>query len=91
MERGEGVRVRDQRLNGNETRGKTDVVAFLVSSGANVNKQNSFGNTPLHLAVENNYEDVVKVLLNSKENNNLQVNLQNRDGWTALHVASGYG
>ncbi|CAI9744081.1 E3 ubiquitin-protein ligase MIB2-like isoform X14 [Octopus vulgaris] len=65
---------------------KTDAVAFLVSSGANVNKQDSEGDTPLHRAVVNKYEDVVKVLLNSKENNNLQVNLQNNEGWTALHL-----
>ncbi|XP_036355694.1 E3 ubiquitin-protein ligase MIB2-like isoform X12 [Octopus sinensis] len=70
---------------------RTDVVAFLVSSGANVNKHNSWGDTPLHLAVEKNYEDVVKVLLNSKENNNLQVNLRNILGCIALHVACLFG
>ncbi|CAI9744090.1 ankyrin-3-like isoform X22 [Octopus vulgaris] len=70
---------------------KTDAVAFLVSSGANVNKQDSGGSTPLHLAVRKNYEDVVKVLLNSKENNNLQVNQQNNEGWTALHLACELG
>ncbi|CAI9744076.1 serine/threonine-protein phosphatase 6 regulatory ankyrin repeat subunit B-like isoform X4 [Octopus vulgaris] len=70
---------------------KTDVVASLVSSGANVNKQDSGGNTPLHLAVLKNYEDVVKVLLNSKENNNLQVNQRNNFSATALHLACWYG
>ncbi|CAI9744077.1 serine/threonine-protein phosphatase 6 regulatory ankyrin repeat subunit B-like isoform X12 [Octopus vulgaris] len=64
---------------------KKAAVALLVSRGANVNKQDSGGETPLHLAVRKNYEDVVKVLLNSKENNNLQVNQQRRDGWIALH------
>ncbi|CAI9744104.1 E3 ubiquitin-protein ligase MIB2-like isoform X14 [Octopus vulgaris] len=67
---------------------KTDVVAFLVSSGANVNKQDSGGDTPLHLAVWNKYEDVVKVLLNSKENNNLQdsvkLDIANNDKRTPL-------
>ncbi|XP_036369809.1 E3 ubiquitin-protein ligase MIB2-like [Octopus sinensis] len=70
---------------------RTDAVALLVSSGANVNKQNSGGDTPLHWAVANKYEDVVKVLLTSKEKNNLQVNQQNKLGWTALHFACRYG
>ena len=44
--------------------GRLDVIEHLISQGAEVNKGNNDGMTPLHLAaVQNGHLDVVKVLL----------------------------
>ena len=49
-----------------------------------VNKQDNFGNTPLHIAVINNQIEIVNVLLE----NNAKANIPNNNGWTPLHTAA---
>jgi serine/threonine-protein phosphatase 6 regulatory ankyrin repeat subunit B len=42
-------------------------------------------------AVENNNIDIVKLLLEKKDIHKININLQNKDGWTALIFASYHG
>lgn len=57
---------------------------LLLEAGANVNFQDSFGNTALHLACENNNIDVIKFLVE----NNCNLNIPNSGNKTALDIAS---
>ena len=43
---------------------RKDVVEVLLESGANINARNDKEETPLHIAVSNNYKDIAWVLLN---------------------------
>ena len=54
-----------------------------MNSGADVNFQNSDGQTALHIAVYHANEDIVQLLLNS----GADVNIQDKYGFTALHYA----
>lgn len=61
-----------------------ELVAFLVTNGANLNKRGSYGNTPLHEASLNTSEEklkVVEMLVVAGVN----VNAQNELGQTPLH------
>ena len=42
---------------------QTDVVRYLLNNGANVNKQNSSGDTALHFAFFSNSTDAMRILL----------------------------
>ena len=42
---------------------QTDVVRYLLNNGANVNKQNSSGDTALHFAFCSNSTDAMRILL----------------------------
>ncbi|NXE55015.1 IKBZ inhibitor, partial [Casuarius casuarius] len=65
------------------------MVSDLISLGANVNEQDSFGKTPLHLCAENGYLRVLEVLKNFKENGMcVEVNLTDHYGLTPLHCAA---
>ena len=44
--------------------GKTEVVEALLKAGADINKGNNIGETPLYAASYNGHTEVVKVLLN---------------------------
>ena len=59
------------------------VVEFLLKK-ANVNTCNASGTTPLSLAVQKQYEIVVKMLLEDPDTN---VNKQNNQGYAPLHYA----
>lgn len=60
------------------------IVKLLISYGANLNAHFPRGyETALHLAVENNNYNLVKLLLD----NNANVNIRNSRGETPLHVA----
>lgn len=43
---------------------RKDTVIWLITNGANINRQDFRGNTPLHIACVNNDVEVVKILLN---------------------------
>ena len=54
-----------------------DIVTYLISKGANINRKNSNGLTCLHIASYNNYSDIVKILLDKGANINAVDNNQN--------------
>ncbi|XP_032854075.2 uncharacterized protein LOC116962942 [Tyto alba] len=65
------------------------MVSDLISLGANVNEQDGFGKTPLHLCAENGYLRVLEVLKNCKNNGvHVEVNLTDHSGLTPLHCAA---
>ncbi|KAM6043109.1 uncharacterized protein VSU04_013980 [Chlamydotis macqueenii] len=65
------------------------MVSDLISLGANINEQDSFGKTPLHLCAENGYLRVLEVLKNCKNNGMcVEVNLTDCYGLTPLHCAA---
>ena len=64
-------------------RGSTDVAQVLLSKGADVNVM-AYEETPLQAAVRRQHVDMVKLLLNNKA----EVNAQDREGYTALHMAT---
>lgn len=52
---------------------------LLIKHGANVNKQNDLGKTPLHLAAEHGKTSVVNLL----HNNGADINIRDKNGKTA--------
>jgi ankyrin repeat protein len=44
------------------------IIKLLLNAGANIDDQNIQGNTALHLAIINNYEEAVKILVSYKPN-----------------------
>lgn len=56
----------------------------LLGSSVNVNERNRHGNTPLLLAVQNNYPVVVRLILGKDE---VEVNLTDKAGWSPLLIA----
>ena len=63
---------------------QTDVVAFLIEKGADLNAVDSDGNTAIMIASSRNNAEVVEMLLGHKAS----VLLRNKDGQTALHIAA---
>uniref|UniRef100_A0A0E0JZZ5 Uncharacterized protein n=1 Tax=Oryza punctata TaxID=4537 RepID=A0A0E0JZZ5_ORYPU len=63
--------------------GTMDTVSYLLDHGANPDKPNEKGCTPLHLAVEQGYCEIVKVLLVKGANVD-----SSSDHGTPLHVAA---
>lgn len=62
------------------------IVKLLIDKGANVNIQrdNETGNYAVHLAIQNEDESILVLLLDHGANHKVQ----NRTGDTALHLAS---
>eukprot|EP01094_Clydonella_sp_ATCC50884_P017540 TRINITY_DN306_c7_g1_i1.p1 TRINITY_DN306_c7_g1~~TRINITY_DN306_c7_g1_i1.p1 ORF type:complete len:836 (-),score=304.65 TRINITY_DN306_c7_g1_i1:349-2856(-) len=52
-----------------------------------VNERDEYQQTPLHVACQGNFVDIVKQLLKKKAD----VNPQDRNGWTPLHCGASYG
>ena len=46
--------------------GKLSVVKYLIDGEADISAQNDSGNTPLHVAENNNYNEVVNFLLETE-------------------------
>jgi ankyrin repeat protein len=65
----------------------TDVFNLLLKEGADVNKETSYGYTPLHLAAETNAHTFISPLVKKGAN----VNVQNSKGFSPLHAASDRG
>ena len=49
---------------------------YFVDKGANINIQNKEGNTPLHLALKNKHNKVIKILMEKKA----ALDIPNSDG-----------
>ncbi|KAK0164745.1 hypothetical protein PV328_003329 [Microctonus aethiopoides] len=65
--------------------GSLRAIDLLVKAGANVNEtERSYGRTALHIAAEGGHVDIARYLL---EKTDIDVNLRNLGGNTALHVA----
>ena len=67
--------------------GKTDVVKALIAQGADLNKANSGGWTPINSAVGKGHAEVVKLLIAA----GADVNKASNDGWTPLNNAADEG
>lgn len=78
----EGVSV-DQELSNAVLAGDLTRVAFLIEKGGNVNKLNSEGYAPLHIASRNKRSEIITALLDNKAD----VNQRDRDGFTPLQHA----
>ncbi|KAK3599325.1 hypothetical protein CHS0354_009809 [Potamilus streckersoni] len=69
--------------------GHQNVVNELLNENIDVNcKEKKYGFTPLHIATDRRYAGIVDKLCQHKET---QVNLPDRSGRTALHIASAHG
>lgn len=70
---------------------KSELIAFFIGAGLDVNSCDSEGLTPLHLAVSGEYKEAVHELIqNQKEelsNSVLKLDLLNDDGLSPLHMA----
>lgn len=60
---------------------------ILLDKGANPNKQNRYGDTPLHIAIEKLNHKIVNLLLDKQAN----PNIKQEYGETAMHVAARKG
>lgn len=70
----------DKELLNASTRGDTETVAFCLESGANPDTRDRLGNTPLILACDGGYQEIVRQLLGRKAS----VNAINKFGYTPL-------
>ncbi|XP_030844192.1 ankyrin repeat domain-containing protein 50-like [Strongylocentrotus purpuratus] len=67
--------------------GKLEVVKYLISEGAEVNRRNNEGSTALHSAAQEGYCDVIEYLISQ----GAEVNKGNNEGRTALQLAAQEG
>ena len=58
-------------------------MTFLIESGADVNKANDYGNTPLHFAFSNKNYDIVNLLLKNNANEGIR-NLKGQSPWECV-------
>ncbi|WP_425384372.1 ankyrin repeat domain-containing protein [Wolbachia endosymbiont (group B) of Eupithecia inturbata] len=81
--------IREHRT-GNPELDKTNAIKELVTKVENINDTdlNDDGNTPLHVAVSKEHQDIVELLLNAS---GIDVNIQNNQGNTPLHIAISKG
>lgn len=60
---------------------ETELASALIAQGANINKMDDKGNTPLHLAAEAGNKKIFKLLLDF----GAEVDLKNKMGLTPMH------
>jgi len=65
------------------TENNLSTIKNAVTNGANLNVKDSFGSTPLHIAVQSKNLEIVKYLVDQKAN----VNSKDNSGNTSLHTA----
>ena len=65
-------------------RGHLSIVEYLINHGADVNKANHWGRTPLSIASENGHLSVAKCLFE----HGADVNKADKDGKPPLHIAA---
>ena len=76
----------DTALHLGAARGHESVVRTLITQGMDVNSRGQHNATPLMCAAGSGHLTVAKILMK----NNAQLNLQDRDGWTALRWGLSY-
>ncbi|XP_061183414.1 NF-kappa-B inhibitor alpha-like [Saccostrea echinata] len=62
------------------------VVKALIDGGADIEARNSKGDTPLHIACREGFDDIVQILLSQSRTQDLEA--RNYDGQTCLHLAA---
>jgi ankyrin repeat protein len=67
--------------------GNVQIIAILVKANAKLNVSDALGDTPLHLAAEQNQTEAAKLLLAV----GAEVDPQNKNGLTPLMIAAGRG
>ena len=67
--------------------GNINAVQQLIESGANINKRDQFGSTPLIIAVTFGRDEIASMLLNA----GADINVTNNEGSTPLHLAALFG
>jgi ankyrin repeat protein len=53
-----------------------ELIKYFIEKGANINKQNKDGQTPLHLALKNKNMEIIGILLDNKA----KLNIPNNEG-----------
>lgn len=81
--------IREHRT-GNPQLNKISEIEGLLTQVQNINDidLNDGGNTPLHVAVSKEHQDIVELLLNAS---GIDINIQNNQGNTPLHIAISKG
>lgn len=64
-----------------------EIIGFLLTKGAEIDAQMSDGQSALHIAAERKHSEVIRTLLHPNVGPSISVMLQDKRGWTALHVA----
>lgn len=59
------------------------ILEFLIEEGAQLDSRNEYGYTPIHIAVQNGYLDLIRLFVNK----GADVDLPNNIGSTPLHTA----
>ncbi|CAF4973850.1 unnamed protein product [Rotaria sp. Silwood1] len=67
--------------------GNLEMIKYLKEKGGSLEVQNSDGFTPLMVASLCGYKEIVQYLLSSNEDSLVTLNLQEKDGRSALHFA----
>jgi len=65
----------------------SEMLAYLTGVGADINRKNNLGETPLILAVDNNRFDEIELMLSHKPD----IEIADSKGWTPLHHAAAGG
>lgn len=79
-----GTKYKETPLHVAARKNMKSVVPFLLKHDAPINAQDLYGNTALHLAASKGYNEVVRILIDNQE---IQLNISNKEGLTPLHLA----